>query len=364
MKFASLLLLSFTLLASLPALAHGDTLLKVLDRTNEPRPLVIDADTDMSDTLLIDDNGTRPAVLLLSGTFKLGGARRSPNGVQERDNDPGLGSIFDGTFQPRLKITFSHHDFDRAFVAAMGTFKFECGTMTADTCVSVTASPDGSYGHGSTIKLGTISGYRFGILASGQQDLDVSITEATSASWNNGEGPGHTFYGNESRLTATSEYLRLKGVKIRIGKSRSVAMATGVRGDHVTTKFKGSWGVDYECLDDKNACGAFDQYGSSGIARVKWVHPGGDAMNGNFAAFRCGGEATFGPPAGKFIVSGFFDCTRAPDQTVTSYRWETKMAAFAEATLIGGGAATVWQGTDITGLNSGLKLGFNLGIAF
>ena len=93
-------------------------------------------------------------------------------------------------------------------------------------------------------------------------------------------------------------------------------MAENIRADNVTVKFKGAWDVDYECLDDQNMCGAFDQYGSSGKVNVRWTHPGGTAQNDIFLAFRSGNESNFGKPNRNFVVMGDFDCLRGVKESV------------------------------------------------
>lgn len=330
----------------------------VIDRTLEREPLVVTRDTDMSDVTLVDYNPSRPAIVLVGCSLKIAAIVRPTGAVHSPASDPGLGVWFDGTFLPKLQIEFSHHDFDRASVAALGSVKIDVGSMICDTGISLTALPDGTYGKNSVVKIDSISGFRFGVLATGQEKLDVRIGTALAALWpaDAGEGPGHAFYANESRLSATGEFLRLKGVTLRIGTSRAVAKAAGVRADHVTAKFKGSWGVDYECLDDQNPCGALDQYGSYGTARIVWIHPGIDAQNPVFSAFRIGGEGGFGTPPGKFVVTGTFDSNKCPDQTVPRFRWETPKAAASLVTCAGGGLPVVWPGSDVTGVGSAMVI--------
>lgn len=329
------------------------TPLTILDRTNEKRPLVIsDHSPSFSNTILIDNNLSRPAVIVLHGaSLNLAAAYRRPNGVNDVPTDPGLGDTFDGTFLPKLEIGFSHHDFARAFIVGMGKARIICREMIADTCVLLTAQPSGSYGVGSLVDLEKISGYRFGVLATGQEGLEVNVGRGLQSLWGNEEGPGHTFYANESRLSKTNEFLRVIGCKVIIGWNTAVAMVPKVRKDHVTAKFKGTWGVDYQCAFDRNPCGAFDQYGASGIAKVNWAHDGSDAQNNIFTAFRCGGDGGFGTPRGKFVVAGSMNAALAPDQKlVPAFRWETKYAAASEAEVIGGAPPSIYDGTDTLGL--------------
>ena len=344
------LLKSIGFLVLLSSLASAE----VIDRTHEERPLIVRGHLDMSEDTLIDNNASRPAVIVMDGgSFKLGKAVRTPSGIQTRSQDPGLGLTFDGKFLPALEIGFSHHDFARAFVAALGSVSIECDDMLADVCVSITANPDGTYGTDSKISVRDMHDFRFGVLASGQTNLLVEIETATAALWpQSDEGPGHAFYANESRNSAKREFLRLLGCKVRIGKSTASPMVPGIRGDHVTAKFKGAWNVDYECLDDQNPCGALDQYGSSGRANVQWKHPGGNAQNSIFLAFRSGNEGGFGPPNGKWIVSGRFDARNAPDLSVPRYRWETKEAKFVDCTVLGGAEASEWEGVDKSGVRN------------
>lgn len=332
------------LLALLPCLSYS----AIIDRSFESRPLLVSGHLDLSEDTLIDNNWMRPAIIVLDGgSLKLGHCVRQTFGVQARDTDPGLGQTFDGQFLPQLQIGFSHHDFARAFVVGMGSVKIEAKGIKADTCVLLVANGDGSYGKGSKVSVDQMTGFRFGVLASGQEDLDCTIDKSEPHLWPRdfGSGPGHTFYANESRKG--SEFLRLLNPRVRVNSVRTTG--NGIY-DHVTAKFKGSWNIDYECLDDQNPCGALDQYGSSGSARINWAHPGSEAKNDIFLAFRSGNENGFGTPPGKFAISGRFDATRA-DQSIPRYRWETKLGTFfGSCEVIGGAPGVAWAGTDVTGL--------------
>lgn len=331
-----------------PVLASART----LDRTNELRPLLVNSDTDFSDVDLIDNNSSRPAVIVINSEFKLNSLSRQATGVVTRQSDPGLGATFDGTFLPHQEIEFSHHDFARAGIVAMGTFRVTAETLSADTCVLVLSQLDGTYGEGSLLRVTNMSGFRHGVLATGQRNLNVEIGEATAALWpDETSGPGHAFYANEAKFKGSHQ--RLLGCRVRIGKSRAVAMASRVRVDHVTAKFKGAWNVDYECLDDQNPCGALDEYDSSGKAVIDWKHPGGDAQCGIFIAFRCGDGSTFGEPNGRFVVSGQFDTRLAPDQSVRALALHMKKqsAFFKDVVLKGRAKPDYYGGLDTTGLS-------------
>lgn len=96
-------------------------------------------------------------------------------------------------------------------------------------------------------------------------------------------------------------------------------MGGATRAMHPTVKFKGAWGVKYTCLDDQNPGGAIDSFQSSGTAVVNWKHPGGSFQNPQFMAGRLGdGQASFGTPPSDFVLSGSFDSSKAPDQTVNT----------------------------------------------
>lgn len=330
-----------------PSLAYA----KTLDRSFEPAPLIVRKDTDMSGVDLIDNNPSRPAVIVVGATFKLRSFSRDANGVVVRASDPPLDNVFDTKQLPKQKIDFSHHDFARAGIVAMGSFHVSCEEMHADTCVLVLAESDGTYGEDSTLNLGRLTGFRHGVLATGQKNLTVNIQDATAALWPDEEsGPGHAFYANEARYRG--EHMRLLGCKLRIGKSRAVAMSSRVRVDHVTAKFKGAWDVDYECLDDENPCGALDEYDSSGTAKINWRHPGGDSQCGIFIAFRCGDGTPFGKPNGKFFVSGHFDTSLAPDPSVRALALHMKQqtAFFKDVELKGKAKPDLYGGLDGSGL--------------
>lgn len=330
-----------------PSLAHA----KTLDRSFEPAPLIVRSDTDLSGVDLVDNNPSRPAVIVISASFKLRSFSRDATGVVVRASDPPLDNVFDSKLLPKQKIDFSHHDFARAGIVAMGSFHVTCEDMHADTGVLVLSQPDGTYGENSTLDLGRLTGFRHGVLATGQKHLSVTIQEATAALWPDEEsGPGHAFYANEARFRG--EHMRLLGCTLRIGKSRAIAMAANVRVDHVTAKFKGAWDVDYECLDDENPCGALDEYDSSGTARINWRHPGGDAQCDIFIAFRCGDGTPFGKPNGKFFVSGRFDTSLAPDPSVRALAFHMKeqSAFFKDVELKGKAKPDLYGGLDSSGL--------------
>lgn len=326
--------------------------MKILDRTKEARPLLITKDTLMSDTVLVDNNPSRPAVILRNAKLVLGGAYRAPTNKHIVPTDPGLGETFDGTFLPRIDIDFSYHDFARSFVVGMGSFGLVCPKMTAPTCVLALSDCDGTYGDYSRIDVKQMDGFLFGVFATGQKNLTVNIGKAEALLYGEdpNEPPAHTFYANECKLRG--EFLRVIGCNVTIGKSVAIVKTKGVRRDHVTAKFKGTYGVFYQCYDDNNPCGALDEYGASGIAKVNWRHDGSDAQNSIFTCFRLGiGEDyRFGPVNGKFVIAGEFDARLAQDQVAAAFRWETKYAAASEALVLGGGDPSVYGVGDTLGL--------------
>ena len=333
----------------LSAISQAQKPLRVLDRTSEPLPIIVTSDLDLNDVCLVDDNPSRPAIIILNGSLKLGAGNRRRSPINAVPTDLGIDRFFDGKPLPELKINFSHHDFARAFIVAMGSVDVTVGTVNASTGVLVVAEPGGEPGRGSKVSVSNMLGHRFGVLASGQKGLTVDIKNAVAGIYStaNDEPPGHTFYANECRLG--EKFLRCEDLTVKIGTSRVQLMEKSVRADNVTAKFKGAWNVKYECLDDENPCGALDQFDSSGVAMIKWKHPGDDALNPIFQAFRSGGGANFGLPPGRFQISGTFDCSRSPEKSVPSYRFESKLSSFKDATVIGS-KGEEWEGTNSRGL--------------
>lgn len=333
--------LAFSLLQGAP---------RVIDRTDERLPLIVRGE-QVIDGTLVDDNPDRPAVVLLPGaSLKVGEIRRAVTIRWVEAEDRGIGWIF-GRELPKVDIGMSHHDFARAAVVGLGTVHFEADSVSANCGVLLTAEPSGDYGKGSTVDIGEISGFREGVLASGQQDLTVTIGRATAALWPN-EPAGHTFYANESYLGKT--FLRVKGVKLRIGSVRALARASRIRVDHYTAKFKGAWGVDYECLDDQNPCGALDAFDAAGQANVVWKHPGGDAQSPVALAFRLADRGGFGQASGRFELSGVFDHSLAPDPHVTSaalHMLDRPQRSFVDGVrLIGRAKADAYDGVETRGM--------------
>ncbi|MBL8066458.1 MAG: hypothetical protein JNM34_11470 [Chthonomonadaceae bacterium] len=331
----------------LPVISLGQSL-RVLDRTREPLPLLIDGDTDMAHLLLVDNNPSRPAIVVIDGRLNLGGGQRQGMEQYLSPNDPGLGSLFDGGRFPKLDISFSHHDCARAFIVAMGSVRIDVGSYEGDSCALLLPSANGDPGHNSQLKIDKLSGYRIGVMASGQVNLSVTIGAAVAnlRGADSENVPGHAFYANECRLQG--RFLPVEGLRLRIASARALSSGP-VRLDHVTAKFKGTRNLDYECLDDQNPCGAFDQFDSTGKIKVVWKHPGGQVQNSIFTAFRSGWTNKFGSPLKSLTISGSFDCTLASDLSVPSYRLESALTSFQDATLIGP-PGDEWEGTRSTGL--------------
>lgn len=292
-----------------------------IDRTNEPYPLIIDKPTDMAKTNIIDNNLKRPGIMILpGGSLKLNSFYRQPLEQHVYQDDASLDSLFSINSLPRIQITASHHDARRSAVWCMGTFQFTCNKITAGTCVLVTAAPNGEYGVNSVLKLGTLTGCRFGVLATGQRDFTCTIKKCVQTIWEKDDaeiGGGHAFYANESYKG--TEFLRLRNCKVRIGQALGVPAHNGLRVNaSMTAKFKGSYGVDYECLDDQNPCGALDVFQASGVARINWKHPGVDAQNTVAIAYRLGYNGQWGDPDANFGLTGKFDHSLAPNQLIRS----------------------------------------------
>lgn len=310
----------------------GITVPKTIDRTKEPLPLIIETAEDLSNVILIDNNPTRPAVVILNGgSLKLKSGIRATDQPYAPDTDPGLGKLFNGSILPVLQIGFSHHDFARAFVVCMGSFRLKAESIKATTCVLVLANPDGTYGVDSKVDIAKLTECKFGVLATGQKNLSVNVAETYLSLWTKDDavlGGGHVLYCNESNRYDNKgqivEFLRVLGLTARLGKVRALPKQAAVRVNaSPTVKFKGTWDVDYECLDDQNPCGAFDAFNSSGVARVNWIHPGVDAQNTVYLAFRVGDQTSFGTPNGNFIISGTFDYSKAPDQSARAFAMHT-----------------------------------------
>ena len=323
---------------------------RVIDRTDEKLPLIVRRETVIEGTL-VDDNPSRPAIVVLpGGSLKVGEVRRTVSIRWVESDDPGIGWIF-GQELPKVEIGMSHHDFARAAIVGLGTVHIEADLISSNAGVLLTAGPAGEYGKGSTVTIKELTGFREGVLASGQERLEVTIDEAVAALWPD-EPAGHTFYANESFLG--KEFLRVKGVKLRIGSVRAVARASKIRVDHYTAKFKGAWGVDYQCFDDQNPCGALDAFDASGKANVVWKHPGGDAQNPVALAFRLADRAGFGNAESKFVLSGLFDHSLAPDpktRAAALHMLDRPQRSFvSDVTLKGRARADAYDGVVTTGM--------------
>lgn len=333
-------------LAVLGAFARAEVV-PFLWTTADSRPVVVAKGQELEVGFWVDESLERPACICF-GKVIVHTARRLLREDHERSGDPGLGTFPE--IQPNV-TGFSEHDFCRAFVAAFGTVDVQLDDVVADTWVNLVANTDGTPGVKSRVVIGKGAGCRFGVLASGQDGLFCSIAEGSLNVYKNDQGDGHLFYANES--TSGGKYLRLKNPTVVIGKARSVAMAPNLRKAYATAKFKGSWNIDYRCFDDQNSCSFFDSFGSSGNAWIVGKHPGGDYMNGNFAAFRLGNnDPKWGAGDGnKVSVRGSFDMRLAPNQLIQIAQVETPLSSFSVATFAGCGAPVVWAGCSVVGLS-------------
>lgn len=298
-----------------------------------------------SATSFEDDARNEPAILAWNAKVTIGKALRNPSKDYVRDDDPPLAKWFDGSFLPKLGCDFSHHDFARAFIVAMGSCDIRLTSVTSDVAVLVLPNPDGTYG--TTNVSISYSKARFGVMASGQKTLNVRIANSTQLLYAD-EIPGHAYYGNVCRVNGKP--LGVRGGTVTIGKNRALTMAQGIRKDHVTFKAKSGWDMRYQCYDDRNPCGAIDLFDSSGFFDVDWAHLGGDAMNNVFTAFRIGSNPENPQANGKACLMGAFDCSKAPDQTIPNFRLETKLASFATCRVKGGGQPSVYGIADSGGV--------------
>lgn len=304
-----------------------------LDLTSNTLPVLIDKPTEYGD--VVDNNQYRPTFLVVgpNGSLKVRSITRKIKGDNYIDPaNPGLGAVYDGTFRPRLKIGFSHNDFDASAVVLEGSGRVDAKKIVADVCVSVISNYDGTYGKNSVVNVENGLGCRFVVLATGQENLTVNIGYAEPAIWVKNDssiGGGHVLYCNESYryddLGNKVEYLRIKGLRAIIGKVRSVATQPGTTRvlASPSIKLKGTWDAYVEDLDDQNSCGAGDFFNSYGVFYCNWKHPGDDVQNSVFLGFRCGDQDSFGVPPGNLAVYGTFDHSKAPDQTTRAIALHT-----------------------------------------
>lgn len=303
-----------------------------MNRTLEPQPYFV---KDGESIPFLQDYSSRPALIVQGCSFHLGTGVRTVSGKVSSPSDPPIPKNIQG------QLDFSHHDYTHAFMVCQGDFHVTIDTLIADIGVLILPNPDGSYGVSSTLKIGKLLNVYFGVLASGQMNLDCQIGTSVQSIYGDSDSPSHTFYANETRWQG--KYCRLLNPKVRIG-SVSSNIKKESKSDHVSVKFKGSHGIDCIVNRDFNNFGAFDCYGSSGVIQSNWKHPGG-CSNGIFLAFR-NGIGPYGDPGGTLLVKGNYDARKAT-QPVPSVRWENPNGRF-DCSVTG----NVWAdlGTQTAGL--------------
>lgn len=308
----------------------------VLDLSGIP-PVFVREPLDLS-SVTVKDDGNGPSFIVVGSSLKVKEVLR-PVGKEYGEGAPGI-----GIYLP-IQFSTSHKDWDESAIVALGSCEVIAESITSNVCVNVLPNVDGSYGQGSVVKIGKVSGFRFGVLASGQATFRCEIGESEATLYDD-EPAGHCVYAN--RCTKDGKQLGLRGAYVRIGKSR----AYGVQGkDSVTAKFKSTWELDYACLDDKNPCGALDAFDCSGTAKIAWWHPGGlgTPYNPVFGAFRVSSHPENPPANGKLSLSGTFDNSLG-NQTVFGWMWQTKLATFSTCIVKGGGKGDVYWYADPTGV--------------
>ncbi len=301
-----------------------------VDLSHKPEPTIIRKMTNWAGKTIVDKNTDRPTFIIEQGGSLLADKFVKPTSQEHaRPTDPGLGKWFDGTFMPKLKIGFSHHDFARSLAVIMGTGFLRIAEVEGDVPVLMTAAPDGTYGDGSKVSISYMKGFRLGVAFTGQKNLDLYVMHANMAirAYQDAEvGGGHVFYGNESWLYDDAgnrqKYLAAEDVEINIQKIEGHAGSPFTLPLRVnewsSAKFKGTRRVNYRCLHDCNPCGALNVIGATGRADIKlWEHPGTDIQNKQFLAFRFTDiQPEWGKQMGNFSLSGVFDPRLARDQTV------------------------------------------------